>query len=174
MEITVAGDNVPRGTAQGVLLVVVCATDDALRTVKLPIVLMPGPKRNMFSSSAAAKKGVKTIIKQKGSTLAFSVTRLNSMEYLDLIIAKASRRPESALCAIPEKTFRNEAVLTIKSVVQPVGSIKVDQKVGGKPVVEDQNKSLADKIQENTNKVSYSEKIENDQNDLDERITSVS
>ena len=59
MEITAAGNNVLRGTAQGVLLVVVRGTDDALRTVKLPIVLVPELKRNLFSSSAAAKKGVK-------------------------------------------------------------------------------------------------------------------
>ena len=30
--------------------------DDALRTVKLPIVLVPGLKRNLFPSSAAEKK----------------------------------------------------------------------------------------------------------------------
>ena len=91
MEITTAGNNVLRGTAQGILLVVVRGTDDALRTVKLPIV--PGLKKSIFSSSATAKKGVKTIIEQKGSSLdlgAFSVqlTRLDSMEYLDLTTAK--------------------------------------------------------------------------------------
>ena len=62
------------------------------------------------------------------------------------------------------KAFRKEAELTVllskKSVTEPVGSIKVDQKIGGKPVVEDKNKSLADKIQENTNEVSCREKIE--------------
>ena len=51
MEITAAGNNVLRGTAQAILLTVVRDTDDALKTVKF-----------MFSSSAAAKKGVKTII----------------------------------------------------------------------------------------------------------------
>ena len=106
---------------------------------------MPGLKINIFSSSAAGKKGVKTIIEQKGSFLdfgAFSVQliRLDSMEYLDLTTAKESRRTASALCATSGKTFRKEAVLTAlvpkKSVAQPVGtiSIKVDHKVGGKPV----------------------------------------
>ena len=70
-----------RGTAQGILLVVVRGTDDALRTVILPLVL------------AAAKKGVETIIEQKGSSLDLGVssvqlTRLDSLEYLDLTIAK--------------------------------------------------------------------------------------
>ena len=59
--------------------------------------LVPGLKINIFTSFAAAKKGVKIVIEQKGSSLnlgAFSVqlTRLDSMEYLDLTIAKESRR----------------------------------------------------------------------------------
>ena len=108
MEITAAGNNVLRGTAQGILLVVVRSTDDALRTVKLPMVLVPGLKINLFSSLAAANKGVKAIIEQKGSYLdlgAFSVqlTRLNIMAYLDLTAAKESGRTESALCAISGK-----------------------------------------------------------------------
>ena len=102
MVITTARNNVLRGTTQGILLVVFRGTDDGLRTIKLPIVLMTGLKRNLFSSSAAAKKGVRTIIEQKGSSLdlgAFSVqlTRSDDMKYLDLTIAKESRRTGSAL-----------------------------------------------------------------------------
>ena len=117
IEITTAGNNVLRSTAQGILLVIVRRTDDAVRTVKLPIVLVPGVKINIFSSSAAAKKGVKKIIEQKGSSLdlgAFNVqlTRLDSsMEYLYLTIAKESRRTESALCVISGKSSREEAVI---------------------------------------------------------------
>ena len=141
MEITAAGNNVLRGTAQGILLVVVRGTDDALKTVKLPIALVPGLKRNLFSTSAAAKKDGETIIEPEGSSLdlgVFSVqlTRIDSIEYLDLTIAKESIQTESALCAISGKTFRKEAVLTAlvpkKSVAQLVSSIKVDQKVGKK------------------------------------------
>ena len=69
MKITAAGNNVLRGTAQGILLVVVRGTDDGLRAVKLPIVLVPGLKRNLFSSSAAAKKGIRTVIEQKRAHL---------------------------------------------------------------------------------------------------------
>ena len=109
--------NVLRGTAQGILLVVVHGTDDALRTVILPIVLLPGLKIYLLSSSAAAKKGVKTVIEQKGSSLdlgAFNVqlARLNSIAYLDLtVITKETRRTGSSLCAISGKTFRKETVL---------------------------------------------------------------
>ena len=98
MVITTAGNNMLRGTAQGILLVVVRGRDDGLRIVKLPIgVLVPGLKRNLFLRLAAAKKGVRTIIERKGSSLdleAFSVqlTRSDSMEYLDLTFAKESRR----------------------------------------------------------------------------------
>ena len=97
MEIKTAVNNMLRGTTQDILLVVVRGTDDALRAVKLPIVVVPGLKRNLFSSTVAAKKGVKTSIEQKRSSLdlrAFSVqlTRLDSMEYLDLKIATESRR----------------------------------------------------------------------------------
>ena len=57
------------------------------------MVLMPGLKRNIFPSSVAAKKAVNPIIEQKGSSLdyrafSFQLTRLDSMEYLDLTIAK--------------------------------------------------------------------------------------
>ena len=97
MEITATGDNVLRGTAQSILLliVVVRGTDDVLRTVKLPLVLLPGLKRNLLSSSAAAQTSVKTIIEKNGSSLdlrAFSVQliRLDDMEYLDLIFVKES------------------------------------------------------------------------------------
>ena len=62
MEMTAAGDNVLRSTAQGFLLVVVHGTADVLRTVKVPIVLGLGSKRNVFSSSTTAQKGVWKII----------------------------------------------------------------------------------------------------------------
>ena len=96
-EIGATGDNVLRGTVQGILLVVVRGTDDVLRTVKLPIVLVPGLTMNSFSTSAAAQKGVTTIIEKSGSSLdleafSFQLTRLDNMEYLDLTIAKEVRR----------------------------------------------------------------------------------
>ena len=117
MEITAAGDNVLRDTAQGILLVVVRDTDDVLRTVKFPIVLVPGLKRNLFSSSAAAEKDVKTIIEKSGSSLdlgplSVQLVRLNKRDGLDRTIAKESRRTESALCVISGKTFGKKSVLT--------------------------------------------------------------
>ena len=97
MEIRAAGDSVLRGTPQGILLVVVRVTDDFLKTVKLSIVLVPSLEMNSFSSSVAALKSVKTNIENNCSFLklgAFSVqlTRLDTMEYLDLTTARESRR----------------------------------------------------------------------------------
>ena len=62
MEIKAAGHNTLLGIAQGTLLVVVRDTQGICRTVKLPIVLVPGLGRNLFSTAMAAQKGVKTTI----------------------------------------------------------------------------------------------------------------
>ena len=59
MEIRAAGDNVLRVTAQGILLVVVRGTDDVLRRVKLPIVLVRGLKRNRFQVRSQLRKAPK-------------------------------------------------------------------------------------------------------------------
>ena len=61
MEIKAAGHNTLFGIAQGTLLVVVRDTQNVCGTVKLPIVLVPGLKRNLFSTAMAAQKGVKTV-----------------------------------------------------------------------------------------------------------------
>ena len=138
MEIRAARDNVLRGTADGIPLVVVLGSDDVLRTVKLALVLVPGLKRNIFSSLTAAKKGVERTIKNNGSSLDLGaltvrLTRLDSMEYLDTTAANKSRKTESALCAISGKTFGKESVLTPlvpnKPVSLSVGSTNVDQRV---------------------------------------------
>ena len=50
MEIKAAGDNILYGTGQGVLLILVRDTDDVCRNVKLPVVLVPGLKRNFFQA----------------------------------------------------------------------------------------------------------------------------
>ena len=87
---------------------------------------MLGLKINIFLSSTAAKKGVTTIIEQKGLSLdlgVFSVqlTRLDSMEYLDLTNAKNSRRrTESALCTISGEKLGRESVLTALVPKNPV------------------------------------------------------
>ena len=105
MEIKAACHNTLYGIAQGILLVVVRDTQDICRTPKLPIVLVPGLGRNLFSTAMAAQKGVKTIITKAGSIVdlglfSIQLTRSDNLDHLDLPISKESKRKESACCAI--------------------------------------------------------------------------
>ena len=117
MEIKAAGHNTLLGIAQGTLLVVVRDTQDICRTVKLPIVLVPGLGQNLFSKAMAAQKDVKTIITKAGSIVdlglfSIQLTRSDNLDHLDLAISKESRRTDSACCAISGNAFSKETVLT--------------------------------------------------------------
>ena len=70
-----AGDDVLYGTAQGTQLVLVRDTYDACRKVKLSGVLVPGLKRDIFSTGneVAAQKGNKTVTTKGGSILDFGL-----------------------------------------------------------------------------------------------------
>ena len=132
MEIKAAGHNTLFGTAQGNLLVVVRDTQDVCRTVKLSIVLVPGIGRNLFSTSMAAQKGVKTVLTKAGSIvglglISIQLTRSDNLDHLDLTISKESKRTESACCAILGKAFSKETVLTA-SVPQKIYSTIVSSK----------------------------------------------
>ena len=117
MEIKAAGHNTLFGIAQGTLLVEVRDTQDICRTVKLPIVLVPGLGRIFFSTAMAAQKGVKTVITKAGSIVdlglfSIQLTRSDNLDYLNLAISKESKRTESASCAISGKSFCKETALT--------------------------------------------------------------
>ena len=148
MEIRVAGDNMLHSTAQGILLVVVRDADDVLRKVKLPNVLVPGLKKIIFSSLAAAQKGVKTVIEKNGSFLDLGLfvqfTRFDNIDHLDLMIAKISRTV-SAYSANSGKTFGKESGLTNlvpkKPVAMSIGSINNDRRAIENASVEGNNKN---------------------------------
>ena len=138
IEIRATGDNILRRPAQGSLLVVVRNTEDVLRMVRLPIVLVSGLKRNLSFILAAAQKGVKTVIENNGSSLDLErfniqLTRLDNMDYFGLTIAKQNKRTEFALCEISGKTFGKESILTAlvpkKPVALSVGSMNINEKV---------------------------------------------
>ena len=81
-----------------------------LEDSQLVIVLVLGLKRNLYSSLAAAQKGVKAIIENNGSSLdlepfSAQLTRLDDMDHLDLTIAEERRRIEFAFCTISGKMF---------------------------------------------------------------------
>ena len=60
MKIKATREDILYSIAQGVLLVQVRHTHDACRKVKLPMVLVPGLKGNLFANVAAARKSVNT------------------------------------------------------------------------------------------------------------------
>ena len=138
MEIKAAGHNTLFRTAQGILLVVVRDTQYVCRTVKLPIVLVPGLGRNLFSTALAAQKGFNTIFTKTGSIVdlglfLIQLTRSDSLDHLDLAISKESRRTESACCAISGKAFSKKTVLTASVPQKPISlssaiSTNIDQK----------------------------------------------
>ena len=91
MEIKAAGHNTLFGTEQGILLVVVRDTQDVCRTVKPPIVLVPGLRRNLFSTALAGQKGVKSIFTTAGSIVGLGIfsiqlNKSDNMDHLDLTI----------------------------------------------------------------------------------------
>ena len=88
METKAAGHNTLFGPAQGILLVVVRDAQDVCRTVKLPIVLVPGLGRNLFSTAMAAPQGANTIFTKAGSIVdlgLFSI-QLTKSDNLDPLI----------------------------------------------------------------------------------------
>ena len=94
MKIKAAGYNTLFGTAQSIILVLECDTQDICRTVKLPIVLnFRSLGRNLFFTALAAQKGVKTIFTKAGSIVdlgifSIQLTRSDNLDHLDLAIAK--------------------------------------------------------------------------------------
>ncbi|CAM9642712.1 unnamed protein product [Ascophyllum nodosum] len=141
MEIKAAGHNTLLGIAQGTLLVVVLIVrdmQDICWTVKLPIVLVPGLGRNLFSTAMAAQKGVKTTITKAGSIVdlglfSIQLTQSDNLDHLDLAISKGSKRTESACCAISGKSFGKETVFTASVPQKYIAlssavSMNIDQK----------------------------------------------
>ena len=154
VEIKAADHNTLFGTAQGILLVVVRDAQDVCRSVELPIDLVPGLGRNRFFTALTAQKGVKTIFTKAGSIVDFGLfsiqlARSDNLEHLDLTISKESKRTESACCAISEKAFSKETVLTAPVPQKPIAlssavSMNIDQRAlqdGSSVVVGNNNDS---------------------------------
>ena len=137
MEIKAAGHNTLFGTTQGILLVLVHDTQDVSRTVKLPIVLVPGLGGNYFLQFWQLKKALKIFSLRQGSIVdlgSFSIhlTRSDNLDNVDLAVAKKSKRTESACWAISGKVFGNQTVLTASAPQKPIAlsavSMNIDQR----------------------------------------------
>ena len=136
MEAKATGHSTLFGTAQDIILVLVRDTQDVCRAVHLPIVLVPGLGRNIFSTALAAQKGAKNIFTKAGSIVGlglFSIQliRSNNLDHLDLVIAKGSIRTAPACCAVSGKAFGNQTVLTASVPQNPItlsaASMNIDQ-----------------------------------------------
>ena len=73
----------------------------------------------------AAQKGVKTVFTKAGSIvnldlISNQLMRSDNLDPLDLAISKESKRTESACCAISEKSFIKEIMLTASVPQKPV------------------------------------------------------
>ena len=85
------------GTAQGIILVLARDTDGVGRKIKILVVLVPGLKRNIFTSAAKTRKGVKNVVATSAphpdlGLFSVQLTRSDNMDHLDLTLAKESRR----------------------------------------------------------------------------------
>ena len=79
----------------------------------------------MFSTALAAQKGVKTTFTKAGSIIdlglfSIQLAKSDNSSHLDLVIAKESKRTESACCAISGKTFGKETVLMTSVPQNPI------------------------------------------------------
>ena len=61
-EITTAGLHKLQGTATGDIRVEVTNSDGGIETARLPITIVHGIGRHLFSTGTALKKGIKTVI----------------------------------------------------------------------------------------------------------------
>ena len=118
--INVAGNHRLFGVGQGVLFVQVSDHIGSKHSVQLPVTVVPGLGRHLFSGGSAAAKGVAVIIATKSYLLmgAFAIpvrkdNHCSSLHHLDLITGATSRTPETAFPTISGKNFKPETVLAV-------------------------------------------------------------
>ena len=126
--------------------------------------LVSGLKSNLFSSLAAATKGVRTILEKNDSSLDLGpfevqLTQLDNVDHLNLTIAK--ERTESSLCAISGKKFDKISAITAlvskKPVALSVGSINFDQRVVVNASIDDKSNNSTYKTHNTKEDVSFCE-----------------
>ena len=108
--INVAGNPRLYGVGQGVLFVQVLDHLSSKHSVQLPVTVVPGLDRHLFSGASAAARGVNMIVTTKSylDMGAFAIPLRNdshcsSLHHLDFTTGAASRTPETAFPTIPGK-----------------------------------------------------------------------
>ena len=147
MIITTAGGNKLEGVAQGVLQVDVRDSKGISRNVSLPVTLVPGINKHLFSSCTAAQPGVRTVICKEGSYLDLGIFTIplskfnNNMDYIDLAISGKSMGSSTACCAISGTQFKNEAALISTSGVEQENVVSAEQHPESEEMEEKQRKT---------------------------------
>ena len=114
------------GVGQGVLVVQMLNHIGSKHSVQLPITIVPGLGRHLFSGGSAAARGVTMIIATQSylDTGAFAIplrknSHCPSLYDLDLTTGATSRTPETAFPTISEKNFKPETVLAVHATTTP-------------------------------------------------------
>ena len=124
--INVAGNHRLYGVGQGVLVVQVLDHIGCKHSVQLPVTIVPGLGRHLFSGRSAAARGVTMIIAMQSylDMGAFAIplrkdSHCPSLYQLDLTTGATSRTPETAFPTISGKNFKPETVLAVHATTTP-------------------------------------------------------
>ena len=118
--LNVAANHRLLAVGQGVLFVQVLDHIGSKHSVQLPVTVVPGLGRHLFSGRSAATRGVTMIIATKSylDMGAFALpprkdSHCSSLYNLDLTTGATSRTPETAFLTISGKNFKLETVLAV-------------------------------------------------------------
>ena len=138
--INVAGNHRLYGVRQGVLVVQVLDHIGSKHSVQLPVTVVPGLGRHLFSGESVATRGV-TIIIATNSYLdmgAFAIplrkgSHCSSLHHLDLTTGATSRTPETAFPTISGKTLNRKpsSVFTLRLLLKLLPCLKSFQVISG-------------------------------------------
>ena len=122
----VAGNHRLYGVGQGVLFVQVLDHIGSKHSVRLPVTVVPGLGRHLFSGGSAAARGVTMIIATKSylDMGAFAIplrkdSNCSSLYHLDLTTCATSRTHETAFPNISGKNFKPKTVLAVHASTTP-------------------------------------------------------
>ena len=124
--INAAGNHRLYGVVRGVLFVQVSDHIESKHSVQLPVTVVPGLARHLFSGGSAATRGVTMIIATKSylGMGAFAIplrkdSHCTPLYHVDLTTRATSRTPETAFPTISGKTFKPETVLAVHASTTP-------------------------------------------------------
>ena len=122
----VVGNHRLYGVGQGVLVIQVLDHIGSKHSVQLPVTIVPGLDRHVFSGGSAAARGVTMIIDTKSylDMGAFAIplrkdSHYPSLYHIDVTTGTTSRTPETAFPTISAKNVKPETVLAVHASTTP-------------------------------------------------------